>query len=256
MKSALKKSLLSVVAALLCAGAASADVIDFEGLDTSNLPFAPQFAANDYLFQGKYFVQLIDPNNPDGGSMAGALINVSDANSCLDQVCPTGNGTTYIGSVDDAIVHFGLSSGGASTLGSFDAAFLAPTYVTLPSDGAAFLAIEGDRADGSHVIGAFQLNWPGADGLTSFSSFNAADAHMLEGTGTLSSGPFVDFFAYAYYCDASTCTAFGSNRGQFALDNISLNVSAVPEPSQYLLLALGLGVVGAVSVIKRRRNRV
>ncbi len=38
------------------------------------------------------------------------------------------------------------------------------------------------------------------------------------------------------------------NQGQFALDNI--NISAVPEPSTYMLMLAGLGAIGMLS---RRR---
>jgi len=251
MKYLLKQSLLGA-AALLCAGAAGADVIDFEGVDTSNALFAPLLAGGDYLIQGKYFVQVIDPNNPDGGSLAGALMSGLDSSSCLDNGCPTGNATNFIGSVNDGVIHFGQLSGAVSTLSSFDAAFLAPANSGLPSSTVAYLAIEADRSDGTYATGVFALNGPAAaGGQTAFASFKASDAEIIGGSGTLTSGPVTDLYAYAYYCDTSSCSAFTSNKGQFALDNIAINVSAVPEPAEWLLMALGLS---AVATAARRRR--
>ena len=251
MKSLLNTSILGA-AALLCIGTARADVIDFESPDLSNAPFAPLLAGGDVLTQGTYFVRTIDPGNPDGGTLAGALMNGADPGSCLDQACPTGNATSYIGSFNGGVVHFGQLSGAASMLGSFDAAFLAPANSGLPAGTVGYLAIQADRVDGSHALGVFALAGPAtATGLTAFSSFHAGDAQIVGGSGTLTSGAVTDFYAFAYPCDAVSCSAFGGNAAQFAIDNIAIGVSAVPEPSPWMLLALGLGGVAALA---RRRH--
>lgn len=251
----LKKKSLLTATALLCLGAARADIIDFETLDASNAPFAPLLAGNDYVIQGKYFVEVIEPHNPAGGDMAGALMSGLDAGSCVDQACPSGNATNFIGSVNDSIVHFGQLSGATSILGSFDAAFIAPADSGLPGSTVAYLAIEADRSDGTYAIGVFALKGPAsAGGPTAFSSFSAGTAQIIAGTGTLTSGNVTDLYAYAYYCGTDSCSAFDSNKGQFALDNIAINVSAVPEPSAWLLMALGLGAIAPIAPIARRRR--
>jgi hypothetical protein len=53
-------------------------------------------------------------------------------------------------------------------------------------------------------------------------------------------------------CDyTGTCTAFETNQGQFAIDD--LNVSAVPEPSAYAMLGTGFLFMGAIA--RRRKNQ-
>ncbi len=240
------------------AAAANAYVIDFENVDTTNAPFAALIADGDYVTQGGFFVQGQDIHNDSdpyapSGFLVGSLVNGADSGTCLDGVCPAGNATNYYATVNDSVVHFGLMSGGNSSLSSFDAAFLAPSGVTLASGTVAYLAIDAERSDGSYAVGIFPLGGLTADGSTAFTTLQASSAQIIEGTGTLSSGRVTDMFAYAYYCSDAGCSAFDSNKGQFALDNIAINVSAVPEPSQGLLLLSGLGAVGAIA--RRRRAR-
>ena len=244
-------------AALLCVGAANATLIDFENVDTSTAPLAGLgiLTDQDYVTQGGYAFGAYNPNNgglPDG-SLVGALLNGSDPSQCLDGACPTGDSTNYAASLDDGFL-FIAGNGKQFGVGSFDAAFLQPDGVTLPSGLVAFLAIEGDRADGSYIVDLFPLLGPNkTTGLTAFSSFNTANGIFNGGTGSLSDNNFVSAFAYAFYCDpaGTSCSLASSNKGQFAIDNIGIN-AAVPEPSDWLLMTFGLGALGAL--VRRRRS--
>jgi hypothetical protein len=254
MKSFWTKAALGA-AAIICAGAAQAgtSVIDFESVNTSGMIAPPLVLDGDYMTQGAYTFGVYDVHNttPNADySLVGSLANGGDATTCLDGVCPRGNTSNFLETVNDGV--FFLSAGGTKmTLGSFDAAFLAPAGVTLSSGTAAFLAVEADRSDGTYAVGIFALSGP-SSGNTSFASYLASNAQIIGGSGTLTSGNVTSLYAYAYYCNPTTgsCSFGSSDRGQFALDNLS--VTAVPEPSSWLLLVAGLGALGVAS--RRRRS--
>lgn len=242
-------------AAILCAGAAHAAVtnIDFENIDTSNAPAAPLLTDWDFVTQSGYQVGTYNPNNPAGsaapdGSLTGSLINGADPGTCLDGVCPGGDSTNYLGSLNDGFVFIGALDGSSLVLDSFEAAFIGP-FAGLSDGTVAFLTIEADRPDGTYAAGYFPLLGP-SGGTTSFATFNPADATLFAGsTGTLTSGDINALYAYAYYCGPTgACTAASTDRAQFALDNILLGV---PEPGSWLLMTLGLGALG---VAARRRH--
>jgi hypothetical protein len=252
MKSFWTKAALAA-AAIVCVGAAQAAVVDFENVNTSGMFAPPLFLDGDYATQGAFNFGIYDPHNASADpdlALVGALSNGGDSGSCLDGVCPRGNTSNFLETVNDGI--FFINHGGAKlTLNSFDAAFLAPAGVSLSSGTAAYLAIEADRSNGTYAVGIFALNGPSA-GDTSFGSFLASNAQIIGGSGTLTSGNVTSLFAYAYYCNPTTgsCNFGSSDRGQFALDNLS--ISAVPEPSSWLLLMAGLGALGVAS--RRRRS--
>jgi PEP-CTERM motif len=48
--------------------------------------------------------------------------------------------------------------------------------------------------------------------------------------------------------------AFGPDNWQMGIDNITIQVSAVPEPGEWAMMLAGLGVVGAIA--RRRRSKI
>jgi hypothetical protein len=237
-------------AALVCAGAANACVIDFETVDTSLALFAPLLSDGEAVIQGNYFVQTQDANK--GGGLIGQLSLGSDPGSCLNGVCPAGDASNFLSVYNDGIVHLGLLDSGSTVFSSLSAAYIATPGN--PAGSTVFLAIEADRADKTFAAFYFPLNGTGA-----FQTVTAASGGTLfDGTGTLTSGSVTDLYVYSFFCDASTgsCDAFTSDRGQFALDNIAMDVApvvAVPEPSEWMLMLAGLS---AFAVFARRRRSV
>jgi hypothetical protein len=252
MKSFWTKAALGA-AAIVCMGAVHAASINFENVNTSGLLAPPLVLDGDYMSQGAFTLGVYDPHNatPDPDyALVGALANGGDAGTCLDGVCPRGNTSNFLETVNDG-VFFITHGGDKMSLVSFDAAFLAPAGVSLSSGTAAYLAIEADRSNGTYAVGIFPLLGP-SSGDTSFASYLASNAQIIGGSGTLTSGNVTSLYAYAYYCNPTTgsCSFGSSDRGQFAIDNLS--ISAVPEPSSWLLLVAGLGALGVAS--RRRRS--
>jgi hypothetical protein len=253
MKSFFAKTALAA-ATVLCVGAAQAGVIDFENVDTTGAPYAPLFNNGDAVTQGSYSVLLLDGTGSTDPGFEGSLIGGSSGGACdtSSLICPGGNNTTYL-----AVTNTGeavIQNSGPLALTSFDAGFIAPsTGVGATAFG--LLAVIADRADGSAAIGAYALPGPGTSGATAFSTFLVSDATyglFSVSTGTLDSGDIVDYQFLEFYCSSGSlgsCTLDRSNLGQFALDNIAF---AVPEPSSWLMMALGLAGIGAAA--RRRRS--
>lgn len=253
MKKLLTQGLIGA-AALISNGAANAVVMDFEsGVDYTYAPFAPLLAGGDALLQGNFFANTQDVNG--GSGLIANLSNAADPGSCLNGACPVnsaGQGT-FLSVLNDGLVHFGSIDGTAVKLESLVAAFI--PGVGVPTGSTFYLAIEGDR---SSAPGDFSSMYFPLIGGTTGNAFQTIDVtqggYRLGGSGSLSDS-FTDIYVYGYFCNGSTgdCSAFTTNRAQFALDDITFNtLTAVPEPSEWLLITLGLGAIGAA--VRRRRS--
>ncbi|MEO7104999.1 MAG: NF038120 family PEP-CTERM protein [Rhodoferax sp.] len=238
---------VAVVAALvMSAGAAQATLIDFEQPVSAgaNTPFAPFLTHGDEFLQGSYY---FDPfsNAPDAqfGDLVGAMVNGSDLSSCFSVLCPSNNTSTFYGSLNDGVVAFGRVDGQSFSVSGFDASFLGASGADLPPV-SGLLRLQGFTSEGTSVDQTFQLAGPDASGALGFGSYLTS--------GSFASTQFATVYAFGFACSAEgACSAFSSNRGQFALDNI--NVSAVPEPETALLFAMGLLAMGAA--VRRRRQQ-
>lgn len=240
---------LAVVAALVVsAGAARAEVVDFEQpVNPGNAvaPFAPLLTHGDEFFQGNYYFNPF--SNATGampGDLVGALVNGSDLSTCFSVTCPTNNRSTFYTSLNDGVLALGHLDNHLFTVKSFDASFLGGSDIgSLPAI-SGVLGLQGITASGGSVLQTYQLAGPSA-GVLSFASYAT--------TGDFSTTQFQALYVVGYACNTvGSCTAFNTNRGQFALDNLQLiSVTAVPEPETWSLMLLGLAGVGALS----RRQR-
>ena len=237
--------LLAAAATLAMLGCtpALADVINFDS-------FAPDiYSSGDTLHASGYkLLFLADPTSAANGwsGGVGAILNGGVASSCDILACPSGASGNYLATLNDGGVNFSRGDAQGFRLSGFDYAFIAPVS-GMPEMNWGQLQLSGTLRDGS-VINT-SLNFPGQDASGNY-RFQAAS--LLNG---FSNYIFTGLTINAcIYNDSNDCVnsldAPAFNQAQFALDNI--NISAVPEPSTYLMLLAGLGAIGMLS---RRRAR-
>ncbi|MBA5690421.1 NF038120 family PEP-CTERM protein [Rugamonas apoptosis] len=221
---------------LLGAAPAMADTISFEahGPDI--------FAGGDTFAEAGYTMQVLDTVAGNGGGFAGAIANGADPTTCTVAACPVGNNSMYYLGLNDGGLNIHRTDASAFSLHGLDYAFLAPigglhnfSYGQLMLTGTAVgggtvratFDFPLQNGAGNYVFGGAPLN--AAFGQTKLSGLNIS-ACMFDNSGN--------------------CYNPADNQAQFAIDN--LNVSAVPEPSAYAMLMLGLG---GVAFAARRRAR-
>ena len=239
------KTTVAAAATLLCMGAAQAGVIqhviNFEQPNSS--PFAlslPFLTHGDQFYQSGFAIDtLSNAAAPVAGDLVGALIDGSDPGTCAVFQCPTNNTTNYYANLDDGLISLFTLSGLNFTVDGFDAAFMGdPTGLNAGVPGR--VIFQGVNAlTGAQQGFAFNL---GANGQ--FSAFAPSAASALRNTA------WRQMFIFGQTCNAAgSCSSFNSNRAQFGIDNLRLNV--IPEPTSLALVAaafVGLGVA------RRRRQ--
>ncbi|MEN9659022.1 MAG: hypothetical protein RL571_2487 [Pseudomonadota bacterium] len=223
MKKLLKMALLAAAMGLALP-AAQASLINFDTLKGDIFEGGELFNA-DPQFSFKVL----------GNGLAGAIATSS---TCAVLDCPASNNTPYF---------LGLNDGGLSIsnqygfkLSSFSSSFASPISISTPFT-VANLIVYGTGLGGETFSDSFTLPGQNSNGKWSFSDFKyTASNRVLKEIS----------FAACLTTTAGECVPFSNNQAQFGLDNI--NVTAVPEPAEWLLMAMGLA---SISMLIRRRNK-
>ena len=218
-----------------------AAVITFDDLVDSNFATTmPLLGNGDEFYQSGFWLSAAS-NQPDAmpGDLVGAIVDGADvANTCFSVVCPGNNGSHFFTALNDGYFALGLLNNQSFNLTGFDASFVA-AFGELVPEISLILRVLGHSADNSGTLtNDFYLS--GLEGgELSFETYV---------TDSLFASTQFDYaLFYGFACDGSgLCTAFGSDKGQFALDNINVSehVTDVSEPATLLLFGFGLVVAG------------
>lgn len=226
--------------ALLGAAPAMADVINFDN-------YQPDIFSSGSVLQTPAYNLLFLPDPTSGAygwsSGVGAILDGTAASSCDVIACPGGASGNYLAILNDGGLNFSRPDQVGFKLAGFDYAFMAPV-AGLPDYQWGQLRLSGTLLNGKVVTTSLDFPGQNANGDYQFQSASLAGFSNQVLLGLT--------FSACVYNESSVCVnsldtpAF--NQAQFALDNI--NISAVPEPSSYLLLLAGLG---GIALFSRRR---
>ena len=223
---------LAALASLPAAQAADSTTIAFEAPS-----LLAGLAAGESFIESGYKMTAIDPYNGDGG------VGVAQMDSTCALDCPLGNNSHYYLAINDGMLNFARIDGLAFKLNSFDAAFTAPLPQSAPGVSSRRITLTG-VSHGATLSTSYELPGQRADNHFYFTNF-------LVNNGVFAQTAFDSLtIGSCIYTGSGNACASVDNLAQFSLDNV--NVSAVPEPGSWAMLALGLAAIGAVT---RRRAR-
>lgn len=219
-----------------------ADVLTFDSLTPVAL------LGGESVFDSGYaFTAIEGPYTTANGlhSGTGAVLAPNDPGTCEVAACPSGgNGSNFWAGQNDGGLKLSRLDGKSFSLTHLDFAFLAPMAMSDTLSGQ--LVLNGVRAGGGNL--SLSLDFGGQDAYGNF-MFNSAALGVFNGA-QLSSVSFSACIYSDFLC-VNSLDQPAFNEAQFALDNIG--VSAVPEPSTWAMLVLGILVVLAWS---RRRIKL
>lgn len=240
MRKFLKKSL--AVAAIALAGSASAAVVTFEQ------PVSPFVFEGSPVDLGDYWLEAYS-GLPSPGAFVGAIVDGSDlaANCTNGLLCPTNNASHFYTSLDDSYFFIGRQDEQNFKLVSFQASFMGFTGLTYPAT-SGLLILAGYSAAGTLLATSSQIAVAGpTSGQFSFATFGATEM------GAAFANTEINYFrVLAYSCNAAGSCTRTANQANFAFDNFTDSITAVPEPSSWALM--GLGLAGVIAAARRRRS--
>ncbi|QDQ25593.1 PEP-CTERM sorting domain-containing protein [Chitinimonas arctica] len=223
MKKLFKTALLAV-AVSATASVAQASVITFDSVA------AIGYNGGDTFTDGQFTLTALGD---------GYVGDISSPSTCSLLDCPIGNASNFYLGLNDGGVQVTHSSSLGFRLNSFAASFVAPVAQDIPFSVARILVM-GHDLNNNDYSASFTLPGQNNDGRWTFTNFNFGASSVV----------FKDVsFLSCLTDDNGSCVAFGGNQAQFALDNI--NVAAVPEPEQWLMMLLGMAGVAAIARRKR-----
>ena len=227
---------LALAATAVCS-VASAGVVTFEGYDPSVYEAGYQFS-NGF----DKFTVLGLP-----GGFSGAIVQGSDASSCIIVVCPMGNPSRYFAGLNDGGLSF-MRTDMSILLSSLDFGFV------LPVDGLVGVSVGQLQITGTDSLGAttqIAKNFSGQNAAGKF-EFSRWD---IGGTFAQTRFTQVAFNACLYLLDGSCSfdNNITQNQAQFAIDNIAFdNIASVPEPASMALV--GVSLFGMFAAGRRRKS--
>ena len=240
----LLRALLWCAAVLALPASAAGVTLDFNDLDHTFLGVGDRFT-----YQGLTLTTTSTASEASNGDLAGGIFDGFNPGMCMGLSCPVNNGSHgYYAALNDGAL--AMSAGASSTvqLSSFDASFIGQLQPAGAPPGyplvAGLLEVRGYAADGSYMSERLELAGP----HPALQEYYMARYEMSAG---FASQRFANVSFFALSCNlAGECGTSKDNSGQFAIDNLSLSISPVPEPAAWLSLLAGLG---CLHFLRRRR---